>query len=65
MEVSCATSFDSRFDPTNVLSTDPDQCWVTTGLYPQEITISFKQALVVNEVQFQTQGAKKVVVEGC
>lgn len=34
MEVKCATSFDERFDPSNVLNKDPKKFWLTTGLYP-------------------------------
>ena len=35
MEVKCATSFDQRFDPSNILDlANPDKFWVTTGLYP-------------------------------
>ena len=38
MEVKCATSFDERFDPKNVLDTrNMRTFWMTTGLYPQEI----------------------------
>mmetsp|Transcript_1489 Transcript_1489/g.990 ORF Transcript_1489/g.990 Transcript_1489/m.990 type:complete len:100 (+) Transcript_1489:36-335(+) len=65
MEVSCATSFDERFDPNNVINEDPKNFWVTTGLYPQEVLITFNKARVVNNVRFLTQGAKKVVIEGC
>jgi len=65
VEVSCATSFDERFDPQNVLSSDPKQFWVTTGLYPQELTFRFPQAKQVNEVKFTSTGARKVRVEAC
>ena len=34
-------------------------------MYPQELTITFANAKVVNEVKFQTTGARKVVIEGC
>ena len=65
MEVSCATSFDERFDPANVLSSDPKSYWISTGLYPQEITFTLHNAKVVNEVKFVTNGARKIVIEGC
>ena len=65
MEVSCATSFDERFNPANVLNTDAKKFWITTGMYPQELTITFANAKVVNEVKFQTTGARKIVIEGC
>ena len=65
MEVSCATSFDERFDPANVLNSDPKNYWISTGLYPQEITFTLHNAKVVNEVKFVTNGARKIVIEGC
>lgn len=64
MEVSCASSFDARFDPANVLTQD-NSSWTTTGLYPQEITISFAQAKVINEVRCSVAGARKIQIEGC
>ena len=33
-EITCATSFDERFDPINVLNTDVKQMWITTGMFP-------------------------------
>lgn len=65
MEVCCASSMDERFDPANVLNHDNKRFWISTGLYPQELTFSFPNAKVVNEVKFSTTGAKKVVIEGC
>ena len=66
MEVKCATSFDERFDPRNVLDKDNMQTfWLTTGLYPQEILIQLKAPKVISEVKFNTQGARKIVIEGC
>ena len=34
-------------------------------MFPQEVTIQFQQAQVVNEVRFVSTGIKKVQVEGC
>jgi len=43
MEVKCATSFDERFDPANVLDgSNPSKFWITTGLYPQEMVLELK-----------------------
>ena len=64
MEVACATSFDERFDPANVLQNN-NSYWLTTGMFPQEITFQFQQAQVVNQVGFISTGIKKVVIEGC
>ena len=66
MEVKCATSFDERFDPRNVLDTNNLQTfWLTTGLYPQEILVQLKAPKVISEIKFNTQGARKIVIEGC
>ena len=58
MDIKCATSFDERFDPKNVLDGNMKNFWVTTGLYPQELLIELKQPRQVNEVQFKTSGGK-------
>ena len=34
-------------------------------MFPQELTIQFQQAQVVNEVRFTSTGIKKVQIEGC
>ena len=59
MEVKCATSFDERFDPKNVLDTrNMKNFWMTTGLYPQEILLQLSQPKVVSEVRFSSSGGK-------
>lgn len=65
VEVSCATSFDERFEPANVLTSNPAEFWVTTGLYPQELVFTFSNAKVINEIKYSVNGAKKITVEGC
>ena len=61
MDIKCATSFDERFDPKNVLDGNMKNFWVTTGLYPQELLIELKQPRQVNEVQFKTSGGKYLI----
>ena len=59
MRISCATSFDERFDPQNVLDpTDMKTFWITTGLYPQELMIHLEQPQSINDVKFQSTGGK-------
>ena len=65
MEIKCATSFDERFDPKNVLDENIKTFWVTTGLYPHEILIDLGEPRKVKEIKFKTIGAKKIVIEGC
>ena len=55
--VACATSFDERFDPQNVLN-GADNFWVTTGLYPQEIMLEFKQPKSITQIDFAINGGK-------
>ena len=64
VEVTCATAFDERFDPKNVLKKD-GSFWMTTGLYPHEITFSFNQPRTVNEVKFTSTGIRRVMVSAC
>ena len=63
--VTCATSFDIRFDPQNVLNDQHDQIWITTGMFPQELTITFDEPRVINEVKFISTGIRKVFIRGC
>ncbi|CDW87581.1 UNKNOWN [Stylonychia lemnae] len=65
MEVKCATSFDERFDPNNVLNKDSKKFWVTTGLYPHELLIDLGGTKPINEIKFISTGARKIVIEGC
>ena len=77
MEVKCATSFDERFDPNNVLNKyelhfclwlynrDPKKFWISTGLYPQELLIDLGGTKPINEVKFNVTGARKIFIEGC
>ena len=58
MEVKCATSFDERFDPKNVLEARNKSFWMTTGLYPQEILLQLEQPKVFSEVKFACNGGK-------
>jgi len=39
--------------------------WITTGLYPQELHLSFDRPQEVKEVRFQATGAKKIEILGC
>ena len=65
MQVRCATSFDERFNPSEVLnSRNLRTFWMTTGLYPQELLIQIPKRKLT-QVKFNTSGARKIVIEGC
>ena len=53
------------YDISFNLFRNPGDFWMTTGLYPQELTLAFNSAKVITEVSFVTTGAKKIVIEGC
>ena len=38
---------------------------MTTGLFPQELTIQFQQARVVSDISFSSTNVKKIEIEGC
>ena len=61
--VANATSFDDRFDPSNVLSSE-NNFWITTGLYPQELMIEFAEPTPIQNVEFIVNGARKITIEG-
>ena len=59
MNIQCATSFDERYDPKNVLDVDNmGTYWMTTGLYPQELLISLDRPKSVYGVKFCATGGK-------
>ena len=59
MEIKCATSFDERFDPADVLdASNPSKFWITTGLYPQEIMLELKQPKSINSITARLSGGK-------
>ena len=59
MEIKCATSFDERFDPADVLDdSNPSKFWMTTGLYPQELMFELKQPKSINQISCRVSGGK-------
>ena len=64
-KVIATTSFDTRFDAQGIFSSDMSEFWVTTGLFPQEITIDLGATKSLQSLKLTTSGAKKVEVLGC
>jgi heat shock protein beta-11 len=61
MTLAYATSFDVNHPPTNVLN--PSRTfWVTTGLFPQEIVLQFKQAAQITRITTDTGKVKTMIV---
>lgn len=64
-KVISATSFDMRFNPSNILTPDAKEFWITTGLYPQELIIDLGAPKNLNDLKIATSRAKKVQILGC
>ena len=66
VEVMLATSFDDKFPAQNILANDA-KFFLTTGMYPQEILMAFKDESVVNlgRIDLSCHGIKKIRVEKC
>jgi heat shock protein beta-11 len=61
MTLAYATSFDVNHPPSNVL--DPsDTFWVTTGLYPQEIVLQFKNPAQITRITTTTGKVRSMIV---
>jgi hypothetical protein len=48
--IALATSCDERHPPEGVLSPRPDDFWVTTGCFPQEIVIQLPYCIAARSV---------------
>ena len=55
------TSSDPRHPPINILR-DGAACWLTTGLFPQELTMQLQEAMVVSEVTLNCIGVGVVML---
>lgn len=65
-EVILATSSDERFPSSNVVDGSHKTFWLTTGLYPQEMILSFKGiAANVNKIRLVGNGIRKLRIERC
>jgi heat shock protein beta-11 len=61
MTVGYASAFDHNHPPINVL--DPsDTFWVTTGLYPQEIVLQFKNPAQITRITTTTGKVRSMAV---
>jgi heat shock protein beta-11 len=63
-EVLFSSSFDDKFQPSNIFSSGKD-FWVTTGLYPQELIIQLDSAKSINSINISCYAVKKIVIESC
>jgi heat shock protein beta-11 len=60
-----SSSYDGKYSPENVLTVSPKEFWVSTGLFPQELSIQLDDESVVNSASLVTYGVKKIMIETC
>jgi heat shock protein beta-11 len=64
-DVLFASCFDDKFPPTNLVSSNKNSCWVTTGLYPQEVIINLGASKQVNKINITSVNINKILIESC
>ena len=57
--VSMATCCDDEYPPSHIIDGKLDTCWVTTGMYPQEVVLTLKSQQRISRVVVKSTG------EGC
>ncbi|CAF1115008.1 unnamed protein product [Adineta steineri] len=60
--VSMSSSADQDYPPSNILDPSENVFWMTTGLYPQEFILTFKESIDVRELRFVTSNVKRFVM---
>eukprot|EP00051_Salpingoeca_urceolata_P010641 m.130481 g.130481 ORF g.130481 m.130481 type:complete len:140 (-) comp16790_c0_seq1:78-497(-) len=61
-QLSFATSWDPAHPPENCLDEDPSTFWASTGLFPQELIITFPQPTTISSLRTKTNSVKKLTV---
>ena len=65
MQVVSTTSYDDNFVPQNILSPGPSTFYMTTGLYPQEITLELSEIRDIRQVIISHINVCGFEVYGC
>ncbi|CAF2443857.1 unnamed protein product [Rotaria sp. Silwood2] len=60
--VSMSSSADQDYPPSNILDPSDKVFWMTTGLYPQEFIITFKEPIEFRQIRFVTTNVKRFVM---
>ncbi|CAF1135243.1 unnamed protein product [Rotaria magnacalcarata] len=60
--VSMTSSADQDYPPSNILDPNDKVFWMTTGLYPQEFIITFKEPIEFRQIRFVTTNVKRFVM---
>ncbi|KAA3678232.1 heat shock protein beta-11 [Paragonimus westermani] len=62
--IKLSTSFDELHPPDNVLQDNKNSFWVTTGLFPQLLVISFAESSKIGRVRILSSCIKNIWVSG-
>jgi len=57
-----ATSADQDYPASNILDPNEKAFWMTTGMYPQEFIVSFRNPLEFRHVRFVTSNVKSFIM---
>ncbi|CAF4588489.1 unnamed protein product [Rotaria socialis] len=60
--ISMSSSADQDYPPSNILDPSDNVFWMTTGLYPQEFIITFKEPIEFRQLRFVTANVKRFVM---
>ena len=61
MDMFYATSLDSEHPPTNIVDNDETTFWMTTGLFPQEVVLQFKNPAQITRITTITGKVKNMI----
>ena len=64
-EVIFASSYDEKHPPSNIFSSNKDEYFTSTGMYPQEICIQFSTAKKIQSVNISSFGIKSIQIQTC
>ena len=59
------TSVDPSFPAENVLTTNPREFWISTGLFPQELLFHLSPPLLPRSIRIISTNVRQIAVEGC
>ena len=64
-EVIFSSSYDDRNPPTNIFTSNKNEFFSSTGMFPQEITIQFNTVKNISKINLVSYGIKKIKIETC
>lgn len=62
-QISLATSSDEKHQPENIIDGNPNTFWATTGLFPQELIVSFQGLMNISSVKIECCSVKHLQIQ--